>query len=160
MSYAEQDYIEFKDWISMSSDTFNMAITMNEEESLLGQYCYFKSKKCIYQITIHIECDEGGDYPALLVVKSGSQALDLLCVTSDSQSSTFAVIGFDEFDQVIRGQSRIGIAVGMADERFKVSRFSLKGSVKAIDHMRLGTVRLIENRPDNKSEKLPDGQYL
>ena len=147
-----------KDWVWNTDDEdFYFAATVNEEGHLLGQYCYFKSASCLYVVRIGINCKEGEQYPALINSDSGTYSVNLLCGGNFEQQNLLFVNNFDGIDNIIRSSARIGIAVPEQGDLLKVSRFSLAGSISAIDSMRSAATTRMKSKPQNRSLPADEG---
>ena len=155
-AYSFQD----GDWYgSVDNEDFYFAMTVNEAGHILGQYCYFENSTCLYLIDMGINCDEGHEYPSLINSSAGSSMVNLVCSHKTKEGKyVMAINSFDDIDRVIRSATRIGFAVPLADGQFKVSRFSLSGSVKAIDRMLAAAQKRVErgqkNLPLRSEERL------
>lgn len=130
------------------------AITMNSSDHILGQYCYLNSGDCIYLVGVEITCNE---YPALINTDAGAVPVQLVCAQKYEQHNVMAIKPFDDIDGIIRQASYLGIAIPMQNDQFKVSRFSLSGSTKAIDRMRAATQRALGSVAPSRPRK--DVQY-
>ena len=111
------------------------AATLNDSGAALGQFCFYSDTSCYWFLANDVNCKDDSKYPVLINSDAGSFSLELVCMKSGSKPR----YGFTEFsviDKIIRDSSRIGIAFPMESGMFQVSRFSLIGSVRAIDDMR------------------------
>lgn len=125
------------DWgWSDAADDYYYAVTSNEAEHLLGQYCYFESGECLYLVTFNTTCEKGAETPAVINSDLGSIAVTLHCGHVYDGSNVLFISEFKDIDSLIRGAKRIGMAVPMLNDQFRVSRWSLEGSTAMIDQMR------------------------
>lgn len=146
------------DWLWDSKSNFNYSVTLNDKGESLGQYCYFESGNCFFAFRNKIACKDTYNYPALVSSDNGTQHLKLTCVAPDKKKKPlFVVAPFDDLEEIIETSKKIAIVVGLSDGVFKVSRFSLKGSNKAILDMQADAESKMVSGGD---EELPDGQYL
>lgn len=147
---AQAETFTFKDW-GWNTDRadFYYAVTINDAGHLLGQYCYLKSGTCFYFTAMGINCEVGSEYPALLNSDAGSAQISLVCSHKAENYHVLAISSFDAVDRMIRAATRVGIAVPMQNDQFKVSRFSLAGSTHAIDRMRAAAEAKMQRAPRN-----------
>jgi len=62
------------------------------------------------------------------------------------------IVPFDDMDKIVRKSSRVGLVVPMQNDQFKVARFSLAGSSKAIERMlAAASERLTDDQLKNAS---------
>jgi len=104
----------------------------NDSEDYFGQACYASEGSCTYLTIINLTCKSGSKYPILINTDKTATTTQLVCTDGEM----FAFTDFDLIDKIVRDSSRIGIVIGMENDRFQASRFSLKGANKTIDHMR------------------------
>jgi hypothetical protein len=147
---AQAESFTFKDWAWNTERTdFYFAATMNDAGHLLGQYCYFKSGSCFYFTGIGINCEIGNEYPALLNSDTGAAQISLVCSYKYQNQHVLAISPFDAIDRLIRSATRMGIAIALQNDQFKVSRFSLAGSTYTIDRMRAAAEAKMQRAPRN-----------
>lgn len=159
---AEQASYTHKDWVWSTKKHVNFAVTVNENEDLLGQFCNTQTGQCLYLLDVDLECDADGEYPALISTSAGTQATVLGC-KGDGETRAFFLQPFDEIDRLVKTHNKIGLIMGVDDGRFKVARFSLRGSTRTINEMREISEKQFDNNTKDKpseSRSLPDGEYL
>jgi hypothetical protein len=140
------------DWYWSNDDgSFYWAATTNQADHILGQYCYFEGDACLYLVGMSIDCKVGEEYPALINSDAGAIQVTLICSHEFRKQKILAINSFDDIDRVVRNSTRIGIAVPLENDQFKVGRFSLAGSVKAIDRMRAAATAKMKRKPKNSS---------
>lgn len=145
-------------WVTDDSDNFYYAATLNSSGHLIGQYCFFKSGDCKYLLGAGITCTEGNEYPALINSTSGSTHVTIICGGKVGDQNVFLLSPFDDIDSIIRNADRIGIAVPMENDKFKVSRFSLSGSTHAIESMRSSAEKKMSKKPVKST--VADEEYI
>lgn len=125
------------DWSYQAGDAF-YAATVNDSGGIFGQWCDGPSQTCVYLIGTTTACETDASYPVLVNSDSGSSSMTIICRGKlDGQSFyRFAFSNFDQMDITVRSAKRIGIAMPLRDDQFKVSRFSLEGAKTSIDIMR------------------------
>jgi hypothetical protein len=141
----------FGDWFySFKNKDFFLAATINAAGHLLGQYCYFESESCIYIIGIGITCTPGHQYPVLVNSDAGSSRVSFVCSHKYEDQYVLAINTFDDIDRVIRKATRVGFAVPMQNDDFKVARFSLRGAAQTIDFMLDAAETRMNRKLDNR----------
>ena len=129
---------QYDSWIvgSMGNDEGLYAATVNDSSGVLGQYCYTESSQCLWLIATDVKCEQDSKYPVLVNADGGSAQMELVCLKLENKPR-YAFTEFKKIDDVIRSSSSyIGFAFPMESGNFKVSRFLLGGSLKAINAMR------------------------
>lgn len=106
----------------------------------------------MYIVGIGITCEEKHEYPALINSDAGSAQVTLICAHKYEGENVLLVSGFDDIDRIVRAATRIGIAIPMENDQFKVSRFGLAGSTYAIDLMRAAAEAKMKHQPKNASQ--------
>jgi hypothetical protein len=126
------------DWTwSIDDPDIFYAGTENAAGNALMQFCYTDEGSCVYAVGFDMQCEEGSSYPALVNTDVSAASIDLLCGSELDDGSNFMFVkDFDQIDGLIRKAGQIGFALPMKGDEFKAVRFSLKGSVAAIDAMR------------------------
>ena len=126
------------DWAwSIDGPEMYYAATENSAGQALIQVCDSEDGTCFYAVGFDTTCDEGDSYPALVNADTGAATIELLCGGKfDDGSNMMLVEDFAQIDGIVRKSKRIGFALPMQGDEFKAVRFSLKGSVAAIDAMR------------------------
>jgi hypothetical protein len=137
-SVAGSEEFRSGDWTwSIDDPAMFYAATENSAGQVLMQLCDIEDGSCLYAVGFDTRCDEGDSYPALVNSDAGTASIELLCgKTLEDGGNLMLVKGFDQMDGFVRGAKKIGFALPMQGDEFKAVRFSLKGSVAAIDAMR------------------------
>lgn len=148
------------DWLWDNANSFNYAATMNRSGSVLSQLCYFESEKCMFVIDIDIRCEPGSDYPVLVSSDNGTQHLKLSCLKNKKDTAKYLVKPFKDVESIFESSNKIGFALGLDDGKFRVERFSLKGSKEMISNMLEDALQKVSTQNGESSDELPDGQYL
>ena len=144
---ASQDWFWSTD---AEDDGFHFAMTRNDSEHLLGQFCYFESESCLYLLDIDITCDNEQEYPGLINSDIGSFTVTLTCYSGNR----FIISEFDDIDRAVLESTKIGLVVPLDDDNFKVSRFSLMGSNETIETMHEKSNQIISKKPKPSSQIL------
>lgn len=129
-------------WKWEHTDSMYFAYTYNRAGRLIGQYCYPDKDACVYLLNIGVVCTKGHKYEALINSDQGSASVELVCSSNKVLGGN--VMGFTDFDtidSIVQMAHKIGIAVGMAQGRFRVERFDLAGSKKTIAEMHAAALK-------------------
>jgi hypothetical protein len=129
---------QYGDWTVMNGegapDRYNAITPSTDGEGYLIYSCHVKST-CFLTMLITSSCDVGASYPMLMNSDSGAAAVFTTCIEVHDEMSS-AEYSFDDPDttlaETVFTDSRIGIAVPMADGKFKAVRYSLMGSDEAM----------------------------
>lgn len=135
------------DWVWDDASAKSMgslfALTMNEAEQSMGQFCYASEGKCYWILTLPTACSKGAKIPVLVNGEAGAGGGTLHClgdrVIAGKTHYRMVFADFDAFDELFRqlGKSpSIGVAFPTEGDKFRVARFSLEGAVAAVDQMR------------------------
>ena len=137
-SVASSEEFTSGDWSwSIEDPEMFYAATENSAGQVLMQLCDTEDGTCFYAVGFNTTCDEGDSYPALVNSDAGTASIELYCGSaSDDGTNLMLVKDFDQMDGFVRTAKKIGFALPMKGDEFKAVRFSLKGSVAAIDAMR------------------------
>lgn len=140
-------------WSVDDSETY-YAGTENSAGQMLAQFCHLDTGNCVYAVGFDTTCDEGDSYPALVNTDNGASSIEFLCGGELKDGSHLMLIqDFDQIDGIVRKAKRIGFALPMQGDEFKAVRFSLKGSVAAIDAMRKVAARGAPAQSNTKKAK-------
>jgi hypothetical protein len=136
----------------LKSATGLYAATINDSGALFGQFCYPAEGNCIWLIGMSTGCDKGDKYPVLANSDAGAQQLELLCDGRlESGLYRYVFLNFDAVDAIARKGTRIGIAIPLQADQFRVVRFQLNGATQAIDVMRAASERRV--KPASKTTR-------
>jgi len=136
---------------STVGEEYLFAAVENSAGHVLGQYCFFESGSCSYLLAIGTNCEPESEYPALVSSDVGAAHLTLVC-GAEIEGQHVLIVPFDDMDKIVRKSSRVGLVVPMQNDQFKVARFSLAGSSKAIERMlAAASERLTDDQLKNAS---------
>lgn len=143
------------DWVWYTDDpTSYYAATANSAGQVLMQLCDLEDGNCVYAVGFETRCDEGDTHPALVNTDQSAASIELHCGKRLDDGSNLMLVGdFDQLDGILRKASRIGFALPMQGDEFKAIRFSLKGSVTALDRMRRLAASGDAARPDVRNTR-------
>ena len=142
------------DWAwSIDGDVF-WAGTENDSGQMLAQFCSPENATCYYVVGFDTNCEKDHSYPAMVNTDQGAASIELLCGGElDSGGNLMVVQDFEQMDTLVRKSTRIGFALPMEGDKFKAIRFSLNGSVQAIDAMRKFAANENAKTPETKKVK-------
>lgn len=126
-----------KNWVvNTDNDKFYFTASSNEAAHLLGQYCYIAPETCYYTVAFNITCKKGESYPVLVSTELGAEHMNAVCSNTSGSPHLLVLDNFAVIDRLVRNASRIGFAMPLNNDQFKISRFDLTGAAHAIDLMR------------------------
>ena len=148
---ALADDFQSGDWAwNVDGEAF-YAGTTNDAGQLLAQVCTADNGNCAYVVGFDTKCEEGEDYPAMVNTDQGAAAIEFLCGGKAHDGGNLMIAkDFDQMDALLRKSARVGFALPMQGDQFKAIRFSLKGSVSAIDAMRKFAASASDKTPDTR----------
>ena len=130
----------FGAWITGETDSnktgvkLYFAATTNDSGNLLGQYC--GAENCIWLLGMNSSCQSGDSYPVLTNSNKGSIPLYVHCDAKlDNGLYRYVFSNFDAINELIIKGTRIGFAFPLQSDEFRVVRFDLTGSSRAISTM-------------------------
>jgi hypothetical protein len=133
---------DFGKWTVVTDDpTMMYAVTFNDSGALFGQYCYPDKGTCLWLMSTSTSCEKDHKYPILANSDGGAVQLTLQCQGPIGDKGTdakyaYVFTDFDEVSDLVKNATRIGFAVPLQADQFKVVRFEVDGSAAAISAMR------------------------
>lgn len=118
----------FGDWVVEARATYFGAYTNNESGTSFGVLC---GKECVAYASSAVECKPNQLYPALINSDGGAHSVVFKCLIVEG-TYVYATDFTESVVEDISAGGRIGIAMPLADGRFSVSRYSLRGSLQAV----------------------------
>jgi hypothetical protein len=133
-------------------DTFSeghYAARANDSGHFLGQYCYQSKGSCLWLLAIKTRCDEGDKYPVLINSDAGSAQVEVHCLghLPSAGMYRYAFTDFELIDRTVRNGRRIGFAIPLESDQFRVLRFDLTGASSALNSMRARAQANSQTRP-------------
>ena len=128
----------FGSWFTGKTNdgNFVFAATVNDSGHLLGQYCSPETGNCLWMLGIGTTCKLGDKYPILANSDTGANHLSVHCDEQlDDGKFRYVFSKFDEIDGIIKGGLRVGFALPLQSDNFRVIRFDLSGANRAIKFM-------------------------
>jgi hypothetical protein len=137
-------------WTVVTDDPAMMyAVTFNDSGALFGQYCYPEEGSCLWLLGASTQCEKGHQYPVLANADGGAIPLKLVCQGSSKTGNdvkyTYVFTDFDAVSNLVKNASRIGFAVPLQADQFKVVRFEVDGSAEALAAMRAKASAAMDN---------------
>jgi hypothetical protein len=97
------------------------AATVNDSGDLLGQYCEPSDGSCMWLLGLSTKCDTGHEYPILANSDTGASQLDIVCGGQlHNGTYKYAFKNFDDIDSLVKHAERIGFAMPMQGDQFRV----------------------------------------
>jgi hypothetical protein len=148
----------YNDWAVVDGEgapmRYNAITVSTDNESYLIYSCHVNDA-CYLTLLVTATCDLGSTYPMLINSDSGAASVQTTCIENHADIGG-AEYGFDDPEaalaQTVFLDSRIGIAIPMADGKFRAVRFSLIGSQEAM-------ARVIELANSSKSKSVESGEF-
>ena len=145
------------EWLTglTNAGDFFYAATVNESSNLIGEYCSSTTGDCMWVLGMKSACKEGDSYPVLANSDIGTSNLEIHCsVKLDNGYYRYVFTDFDAINNIITKAIDVGFAVPLQAGQFRVLRFDLTGSNRALTSM-LSTVnraqeKLKTNRPSTR----------
>lgn len=158
-----QSLVFASNWKSgLSDDKDNYyAFTLNDSDSLLGQYCYIGDEQCFWLVATATKCETNVSTPILISHDKGANHARMICRGSLSTNEgenyyRYVIDDFKLIDQAIRSTKIIGVAMPLKSGEFRAMRFDLDGVIPAIDGMRSKAQAVI----DKKLKKRTKDKFL
>lgn len=126
---------QFGDWFVVRADNGDMVAATQQDNfsKALVYRCFQALSKCAHVVIADIECEDANTYPVLVNSEHSALSMNTLCSVNEGRSELI-LTEFDLIHEIIRKSDVIGIAVPMTSGHFKVVRFSLDGSNRALDY--------------------------
>lgn len=127
----------YKDWrIDYDSNVgILVSETINENGSSFGQMCVISDGSCSYVLKGDTPCRNGETYGALINSTSSAFHTLIKCIAY-SGVYYYEFQSFEDINNSVMKDAKIGIVYPLEGGNFKVYRFSLIGAKQATDAMR------------------------
>jgi len=109
------------------------AETINDSGAVLGEWCNISSKQCYWMIATDTACEKDHTYPVLANADAGASEIGIVCRGKVDDTNMYAYV-FDKWkdlEGLLKNSKRIGFAVPMQSDQFRVYRFNLDGALEA-----------------------------
>jgi hypothetical protein len=137
---------QMKAWsVAKFDNGMAVAGTQNESGSVLGLACN-SSGQCVVFMTpaSQFQCVNGSKHPIFVNSNSGAALLQTVCARVPQGGKKRIVLVFEDFEQVtklILRDEMAGFCIPMTSGNFRVVRFSLSGSARALKSISRGQAR-------------------
>lgn len=145
-------------WTVNTDDPAMMyAVVLNDSGALFGEYCYPDKHSCLWLISLSTECEKNHKYPVLANSDGGAVHLTIQCQgaigNDDDKKYAYVFTDFDEINDLVKHAKRVGFALPLQSDRFRVVRFSLEGAASAIAEMRGKAADVMDKQQPGSSSK-------
>ncbi len=149
---------DFGKWTVVTDDpTMMYAVVFNDSGALFGQYCYPEKGSCLWLISTSTSCEKDHKYPVLANSDGGAVPLTIQCQGSIGKGSdvkyAYVFTDFDEVTNLVKNATRIGFAVPLQSDQFKVVRFPVDGSAEALAALRNKASEAMDKKKSKNSSK-------
>jgi hypothetical protein len=145
------------DWIYEVSVP-HYAATINDSGNIFGQWCDTSEGSCFYLLAMPTRCEDEASYPVLVNSDMGSLTTTLVCrgKLDGRNLYRYVMANFDDIDNLVRKSRRVGIAMPLEGDEFRVSRFSLSGAAASLSLMRSAAESSLSRQPrqNTKDQRL------
>lgn len=143
------------DWTYGRSDDRSSfyAFTTNDSGAVLGEWCSASSGKCLWMIGLSTGCEQNSSYPILANADKGAASVMISCSGKipNTELSRYQFLGYKDIESVLKDSTRIGFAIPMQLDQFRVVRFSLVGESEAVTTMERMVIRVVKpTKPDTQ----------
>lgn len=124
--------------VGTGSDGMPFVVTTNDSGAMLGKWCTATSATCFWMlVTTQPKCQEGAMPPMLVNAAGlGAKAINSTCVQpitiSGQINYRLLLAPHDDVENIVSGATKIGFAMALEEDGFRVIRFSLNGSSLAL----------------------------
>lgn len=133
------------------------AATVNDSGNLLGEYCSPDTGDCIWILGIASACKEGDQYPVLGNSDVGSAHITVYCSAKlDNGLYRYVFSKFDDINDLIIKGLKVGFAIPLQADQFRVIRFDLGDSNRAINAMNAAVVEQTKKKVTPKTSGTKD----
>ncbi len=127
----------FDSWIVQDVDDLHtVAMTTVPTGGSFGQICRI-GEGCTWALVVSGSCTPGDSFPALATSSATAMTLELKC--QDRYGGGMARFSFahpERVEALLKGATRLGVAVPLQNDQIRVLNFDLVGSVPAIERAR------------------------
>lgn len=143
----------YGDWQvgKLANDAGLHASTTNDSGATFGMACFVEMNGCQWMLVNNIGCSDGDKYTALINSDSGARSMQVTCTKVGARRG-YIFSDFPAIESLVKNSAKIGFAMPMENGMFRVNRFSLDGSVKALDFMRIAFDLLLKRGPSEAGD--------
>ncbi len=134
-SLAQAEEVTFGDWTVVRADNGDLVALTGQDDfsKVLAYRCLKELDRCLHVLIADVQCEDGSVYPVLVNAEYSALSMNTLCSENDGRYE-LVLTEFDLIHEILLKSHVVGIAVPMASGKFKVVRFSLNGSTKAMTY--------------------------
>ncbi len=137
--------------VDTTDDDAIFAATVDDNENILGQYCFIEKETCIWILGMSAACNEGEKYPVLINADTGAYQMHAYCNAQPKHKRYWYIFSeFGQIDAVVKKAMRINFSVPLQGDQFKVMKFDLNGSNEAINLLRTVAEKKRKNTPADR----------
>ena len=127
----------FESWIvERVDDTRTVAMTTVPTGGSFGQICR-PGEGCAWSLVTSGSCTPGDSFPALATSSATAMTLELKCEERfGGGMARFSFVHPERVEALLKGATRLGVAVPLQNDEIRVLNFDLNGSVAAIERAR------------------------
>jgi len=130
---AQSEPLMLKEWgvVQANDGSSVSAVTVLSDQAAFGEWCFFSSKTCTWELLINVECIVGEQHLVLANSTSAYSALKIRCLGKPPQQDLYAyAFNWKDLEDLIRSPtnvSKVAFAMPIRNSEFRVIRFSLDG---------------------------------
>jgi hypothetical protein len=142
------------DWVvDVESQNAYSAVTFNDSGHAFGAFCDLSKGSCYWLIEMSSSCDEGTTSPVLGNSDGTAVNLELVCIGRlEGGSSAYAFTDFDQVDKLVRHSDRVGFAMPLGGDEFRMEKYNLRGTVDALAVMLAAATERLKSVPTNNRD--------
>jgi hypothetical protein len=139
------------DWVvDVTSQNAYSAVTVNDSGHGFGQFCDLNEGNCYWLIETSSSCAVGTTSPVLGNSDGTAVNLELLCIGQlEGGNSAYVFTNFDQVDELVRHSDRVGFALPLGDDEFRMEKYNVRGTVDALTVMLAATNKRLKSIPNN-----------
>jgi len=111
--------------------TYMYGAVANANGDVFGEFCYYASRMCLWQMAVETSCTDNATAPVLANTETGTAVLTVQCDGKLKTGSYRYKYNWKDLESAIKGSKTLGIAMALNANGFKVYRFSLDGYLAA-----------------------------
>ena len=140
--------------VTDSKDTL-YAATVNDSGNVFGEYCKVKDGSCVWLLGMSSACKEGDQYPVLANSDAGSVPVTVYCSAKIAEIGfRYVFTDFKAIDSIVTEAIRVGFAVPLQGDQFRVLHFDLSGSTRAIKQLQAELQRRVPPKQPGTSDQV------
>lgn len=123
----------FNDWAVGRADDGSQvsALTMVNEEAGFGEFCFYSSKSCTWELLVNVTCQEGEKHLIFANSTNSYASLNVTCLGKSAAGELYVyAFNWKDLEDLIKSPtdvSKVAFAMPLKDSQFRVIRFSLNG---------------------------------